>query len=116
MVETEKLKSAIPVRVEDGDAPGHPPHWAQDPAYHGMTGPAVKITVRDNDQRRGRDAPTGPVVNRRPFPSGETRHAGRPAFRKSSPLAKTACLGSIPTNWPESDRCVIKPNFHFTHT
>ena len=59
MVETEKLKSAIPVRVEDGDALGHPPNWAQDPAYHGMTGPAVKITVRDNDSTEEGSAPAG---------------------------------------------------------
>ena len=43
------LKSGIPVWVEDGDAPGHPPNWAEAPVYHFMTGPAVKVTVRDND-------------------------------------------------------------------
>ena len=28
---------------------GNPPDWAEDPVYHGMTGPAVRVTVRDND-------------------------------------------------------------------
>ena len=31
------------------DLLGNPPGWAEDPVYHGMTGPAVKVTVRDND-------------------------------------------------------------------
>ena len=31
------------------DVLGNPPGWAEDPVYHGMTGPAVKVTVRDND-------------------------------------------------------------------
>ena len=31
------------------DLLGNPPDWAEDPVYHFMTGPAVKVTVRDND-------------------------------------------------------------------
>ena len=75
---TEKLKSAIPVWVEDGDAPGHPPDWAQDPAYHGMTGPAVKITVRDNDQpRKERPRRAGVLQVLTPGKSGKNGHPGQ---------------------------------------
>ena len=31
------------------DVMGNPSNWAEDPVYHGMTGPAVKVAVRDND-------------------------------------------------------------------
>ena len=31
------------------DLLGNPPDWAEDPVYHFMVGPAVKVTVRDND-------------------------------------------------------------------
>ena len=31
------------------DQTGNPPDGAEDPVYHGMTGPGVKVTVRDND-------------------------------------------------------------------
>ena len=31
------------------DVLGNLPNWAEDPVYHGTTGPAVKVTVRDND-------------------------------------------------------------------
>ena len=37
------------VWTASADVLGNPQNWAEDPVYNGMNGPAVKVTVRDND-------------------------------------------------------------------